>query len=268
GWTLEGLHKLHHNDDGSLLLTMGNRSAWVYQPDLAGGFRTPSGDFAILTANPDGSFTRTTEEGMRYDFDARGLLTTMADRNGNPTTYAYDTEGRLDRITDPVGLPTSFRYFAGRLQSITDPALRTTRFLHDAEGNLRSITDPDGATRSFTYAPGSHLLTGQTSKRGFPTAYAYDFAGRLTGSILPDATPKSATPRDVAGLIDPTSGEGTEDHPAPPPPLLADLGSTTVDGRGHGTRYETDAFGRTTEERDAAGRMTTDVPLAFSKYLI
>ncbi|MCI0545130.1 MAG: hypothetical protein L0Z49_11910, partial [Actinobacteria bacterium] len=179
----------------------------------------------------------------------------MADRNGNRTTYAYGTEDRLDRITDPVGLPTTFRYFAGRLQSITDPALRTTRFTHDAEGNLRSITDPDGATRSFAYASGSHLLTGQTSARGHTSAYAYDFAEREHPARC------DLQERQPARCRGPHRHRERGRDGGPPRPRRSWPISRAPRsmGGGHGTRYETDAFGRTTEELDAAGRITQTV---------
>ena len=65
---------------------------------------------------------RTFKDGIRHQYDARGLLTAVIDTNGNTTAYAYDAQDRVVSITDPTGRATTFVYTGGRLASITDPA--------------------------------------------------------------------------------------------------------------------------------------------------
>ena len=108
--------------------------------------------------NPDGTYTRTFKDGVKINFNALGLQTSVIDRNANTTTYSYDGSARLISITDPVGLITTFNYAGGKLQSITDPAGRQTTFQYDSAGTLMRITNPDATFVTYAYDGKGHII--------------------------------------------------------------------------------------------------------------
>jgi len=218
-------------------------------------FVTPKGDFSRLEEHTDGTFTRFLKNGTRIHFNAQGLQTSVVDRNGNATTYDYDGSDRIETVMDPVGLVTTYHYAGAYLARITDPANRDTLFEHDPEGNLTKITDPDGSEREFTY-DARHRMTSKTSKRDHVSLYEYNAAGRLMKSTGPDGFTREFTSGEVAGLVDPASGAGTEGNPATI--TLPDaVQHTFTDGRNKVTTFTTDSFGRTNSRLDPLGRQTT-----------
>ncbi|MBI4355825.1 MAG: VCBS repeat-containing protein, partial [Candidatus Omnitrophica bacterium] len=248
------------NGDTLLDLAVGNGfddtvSILLGEPGVLIGFQSPPGDFSTLKENTDGTFTRTLKDRTQVNFDARGLQTSVAERNGHTTTYAYDPTDRLERITDPVGLVTRLTYLGDHLSSSTDPAGRTTVFDHDTDGNLLRIIDPDGSTRQFTY-DARHRLRSQTSQRNLMTTYDYNVAGRNIQANLPDGSTRKISPSETIGLVNLSTGLGTQTNPAP---LVfpAETVATFTDGNGHVTRFTTDRFGASTSVTDALTRQTT-----------
>ena len=224
--------------------------------DLNEGFQSPPGDFSTVTQNPDGSFTRVLRYGTTIEFDSQGRQVSRTDRNGNTTTYQYDAQDRLDTITDPVGLETTFDYGGGtNLSKITDPVGRETLFEINGAGDLTKITDPDLSTREFTYDE-RHRLVQQQSKRGFHTQYEYNFAGRHVKATRPDTSTRQVSPSEVIGLVDPTSGLGTDTNPAPVIQPTEVVGTVT-DGKDQVAPFKTDALGNATVRTDALGRTIT-----------
>jgi len=130
-----------------------------------------------------------------------------------------------------------------------------TGFEHDADGNLTKIVDPDLSEREFAYDQ-THRLTGQTSKRGFATAYDYDFAGRFAQSNLPDGATRRLTAAQTVGLVDTSGGEGGAGAPAPvvrPDDVMASF----TDGNGNARETTLNEFGSPTGLQDALGRTMT-----------
>jgi len=173
------------------------------------------GDFSRLSENSDGSFTRHMKDGTLKEYNSNGVLTSIADRNGNVEAYTHDSLGRLILITDPVGLETILTYgddgsCQGILLSVSDPANRLTQFQHDNQCNLVSITDPGGATKEYQY-DNQHLVLQQTSPRGtettdttdFITKYEYDFSGRFVQSTLPDDSTRRLVSNQSIGIVPP-----------------------------------------------------------------
>ena len=218
-----------------------------------GSHRSPAGDRSTLFRNPDTTYVRTLTNGTQYVYDAAGRLTSVTDRNGNATTYTYDPSGRLETITDPVGLETTFVYVGGLLASITDPASRTTLFEHDTVGHLLSVTLPDGAEREFTYD--EHRMVTQTDERDFTTSYEYDAVGRLARSFWPDGSQRAASNAQSVGLVDLSSGFGTESNPAPVT-RPADAAASFTDGEERSITMKGDTFGQPMELTDRAGLTT------------
>ncbi len=219
-----------------------NDPAWItydpYNRDPRGDYLIPVTEHSLLFNNPDGTYTRKLKNGDEINFNAQGLQTSVVEKNGNTTNYEYDGQGKLISITDPVGLVTTLTYSGDKIASVTDPAGRITNFETDGSGNLTKITDPDGAFRLFTY-DSNHRLTSQTSKRGFVTTYQYNFAGKNIGATRPDGSTVSMSPQWMVGLVDPSTGLGTQNNPAPAV-LPSAVKAASTDGNGKTTpRYST-----------------------------
>ena len=190
-------------------------------------------------------------------FAADGLLSTRTDRNGNTTQYQYNPDNTLAQITDPVGLATVFVYANGKLRQVTDPGARVSTFAYDSAGNLTRVTFPDGTFRQFAYDD-RHLMVWNEDERGNRSMATYDAFGRVIQGELPDGTIRLAANQNAVGLIDLSSGQGTESDPVPVSRLI-DVQSNYVDGRGNISQQRNDAHGRSILTVDELGRVTTHV---------
>ena len=258
GWSIAGLARLWPLSGGAILEQAGGTSLWFAAGSTAGTFTTPAGDFSTLVQNTDGSFTRTLHDGTRIDFDSAGRQTTIAERNGNTTTYAYSTDGALLSITDPFGSATTFAYTGGKVDEITDPAGRTTSLAYDG-GLLAGITDPDpdGAgplaapVISLAYDTAGHL-TDWTDPLAHTTTFLYNFAGRVSTVLRADASAEHVLPAQLVGLARP--GFGTSANPAPAVLAGQMFANTTDPNNGAwNTRLDDLGFGLATEKVDPLG---------------
>lgn len=177
-----------------------------------GVLRSSIVDASTLTENEDGSYTRRMKEGLIYEFNADGLLTSTRDPNGNTVSFQYDLEQRLTRITDPMGKQTRLEYVSGKLSKVTDPADRETLFVVDANGDLTSITFPDGSTRTFQYDD-RHLMVSQTDQRDFSTTYEFNSAGQFNRSTKHNGSVRELVPSQEVGFVDPGGAAGKKDSP-------------------------------------------------------
>jgi len=260
GWHIQGLERIRRLGIDRLgaiaerMIIDGASQAIRFRPDGAGGFVTPSGDFSNLIDTGSG-YERRFPNGTVKTYAGDGRQLTETDRNGNTTTYTYDGDGRLTEIADPVGLKTTFAYFAGKLTRITDPAGRVTAFEHDAFGNLTRIVEPDGGTRTFAYDAPKGRVVAQTNERGFVTQYQYNQFGRLESAHRPDGSSSTARATTQVGLIDPATGNGTEQNPAQAV-LTDNVEALLFDSNNNLTKFKMDRRGEVVERIDAIGRVT------------
>jgi RHS repeat-associated protein len=220
-------------------------------------FTGPMGDTSTLLHNLDGTWTRSYADGTVVRFDTAGRETSVADRNGNTTSYAYvatgPAAGALQTVSDPVGLVTTLAYDAnGHLSTVTDPAGRVTRFTVDAGGNLTQITDPDNAVTQYGYGtPANHRITTETNPNNHTATAHYDSFGRLSSETLFDGT--STTQVGAAleqGLLAP-GGSG-------PLPLPSNFTGTVTDPNGHATSLLFDNMNDVIGTTDGNGKSTSD----------
>ena len=259
GWAIAGLQRLYpHESTGKVLLTDGTETLLAFEPseENPDRFLPPSTDYSVLLRNSDGTYSRQMKDGTAYEFDNRGLLISVSDRNGNNTVYTYDSADRLIRITDPVDNAFMLSYSAGKLSSVSDPLNRMTRFEHDSRGNLIAIIEPNGDRRTFEYADNDHLMVAQTDQRDNRKQYNYDNARRVTAAILPDSSQLSFTIGDVKGLPDLSGGNGTRNQPLAAPPLQEEVANILLDQNGNSTRTEVDINDIPIKHLDSVGRTT------------
>ncbi|HUG66855.1 MAG TPA: Ig-like domain-containing protein, partial [Pirellulaceae bacterium] len=274
GWSIAGLQQVFEDTSSltgrfanSVLLVDGDGTELLFRIDFESEeprYISPPGDFSSLEKLGDGTFRRTMTNGMVYQFDSDGKLSTVTDRNRNEIRYEYDGVGNIERIIDPVGLEITFTYVNGRVAEIEDPAGRKTLLAYDDAGNLQQITDPDAATRTFGYDV-DHLLRSETNKRGHTETVDYDSAGRVVSGVRADGSRVQLRAAQSQGLFD--SARTTNLDGLPLAVADFDPSASVVDGNGRVMNYEltpsglarsaSDSLGqRYALERDARNRVT------------
>lgn len=153
-------------------------------------------------------------------FSAEGLLSAIADRNGNALQISYDSTGFVTAITDASGRVISFTKGAnGRVASVSDPSGRIFRFEYNTQGQLITYRDSGGAATTFQYTvasadpggggavPKSRLSSITDANGNTQTRLSYDTSGRVsqwidqqeTWSFSYNPTARTTTKRDTAG---------------------------------------------------------------------
>ncbi|MBI4889975.1 MAG: RHS repeat protein, partial [Acidobacteria bacterium] len=249
----------------AILLESGSGSVIRFTP-LGGGYSSASAPELQLTRDGTG-YTLRSGDGTLRKFDNGGRLLSLADRNGNGQTYSYDSAGRLTAIADGAGAVVTFTYNgAGRITAVQDHAGRRASYEYDSAGNLVSAVGVGQQRTSFEYAghtmkrmtpagegpmnfeysadgraaangrQGGSLVEfvygqGQTVLKEGDAATAYEFnaAGQVTGTVLPDGATKRQGWND-AGRI-----------------------AWLTDELGHRTSYTHDAAGRVLTKTDPLG---------------
>ena len=175
----------------TVTIIQGDGQYLSFTRDANGAYNAPSEDFSTLVHLFDGSWVRTSPQGMREWYSAGGRLERMEDRNGNSHTLDYEPNGqilpagawgltdRLARITDASGGVYQFGYGAdGYVNRVTDPSGRSYQVTHDAAGNLTSISDALGRVTSYEY-DANHLLMRVVYPEGDDVNLSYDERRRL-----------------------------------------------------------------------------------------
>ena len=244
-------------------------------------------DYTFLAFDDEtGTFVRHYVDGREVHFTTDGLHDYTLNPDGRRLSYTYNADGSVDTMEISVpGAPSTwvwdFTYQNGKLDSIIDPAGRTTDFTVNEQGHLTQVNFIGGNSESFFY-DSRGLMTQHVDKDGSVTSLTYDEFGRVqthtdpirevynpeTGAMEWTAEVKTFTPSDTSyDLINQRTGIGDPDNPLNPPvPRSDDL----VDGvdysrggqSGHTNKWGnwmdvTDALGRTiTYERDRANNPT------------
>ncbi|MCB1775730.1 MAG: hypothetical protein KDI88_19110, partial [Gammaproteobacteria bacterium] len=213
GWSTTYDQRLVETTNGDALFAIcregsGKRERFVRNPD--GSFTSPPALQATLVKLPDGTYTLTGTDGTRRRFDTAGMLTAVADNNGNALTVSYDDTGFITALTDASGRQLLLTKGAdGRVASVTDPAGRVVQYGYDALGNLTSVVDPLGNTTVYAYDD-AHNLTRVTDARGNVVHQAsYDTSDRVTSyleegqtwSVVYSPAENKTTKTDASGNV-------------------------------------------------------------------
>jgi len=155
-------------------LSFGSGTATVTLPDgspvvatLSGGsYSVPGYADSTFVKNGDGTYTFVYQQTETYHYTSTGLLSSIADANGESTTLTYNGSNQLTTITDAAGRTITLTYGSnGLISSATDPLSRVTDYAYDSSNNLTSVTDPLSRVTSFTY-DSSHLMLTMTLPNG------------------------------------------------------------------------------------------------------
>jgi YD repeat-containing protein len=147
-----------------------------------------------------------------YKFDGSGRHTETRSTLTNAVLYrfAYDAKGLLKSATDVDGDITSIeRDGVGKPTAIIAPDGQRTNLGLDANGYLAQVTNPANESHNMSYTANG-LLTRFTTPEGHANSYEYDSLGRLTKDTDPvlGGWTLNRTEQTVGFTTTMTSGEG------------------------------------------------------------
>jgi RHS repeat-associated protein len=133
--------------------------------DTAGNLLTHSDDIGTLAL---------------HTYDAKGLVTSSKDGNGNEVRFGYDTNGFQNSRTIAFGTPqaatwTSVRTELGWMFSETNPLQEPTRLSHNLYGQVTRTEDAIGRNFTRLYDANGNL-TDESDGNGVLTKYQYNAA--------------------------------------------------------------------------------------------
>ncbi len=178
-------------------------------------------------------------------YDAYGNVTSETDPLGRQSATAYNAQGNVTTMTDPAGHVTTNTYDgSGQLTRITDAAGQAIALGYASDGSLGSIADKAGHATRYQYAKinGTTLKQSETAPDGTVTTYAYDSAGRVTGSTRAIVT---VAGQPASAVVETTAYDANGNA------------TSRTNAAGATTTYQYDAAGQLTQETDSQGRKTT-----------
>ena len=255
GWSTSWQLALSKNSDGTIDVGLGDgQLTATFQPDSQGGFVSPLQGYS-LTANADGTYTLTQNDGSFSVFSSSGALAYEQDTNGNRLTLSYNAAQQIVGIAASSGQSLTLAYnAAGRLSTLTDSAGRVTTYSYDPSNQfLLSVTGPGGMT-SYTYDPTTNGLTSITNPDGTHTYYSYDAQGRVASTSGDGGAGSIAFTYNGPGEV--TATNAVEDVTQSFYDFDGFL-AKTVDGLGNPVYNTYDVQGNLLTQTDAAGSTTT-----------
>ncbi|HYS55907.1 MAG TPA: DUF6531 domain-containing protein, partial [Thermoanaerobaculia bacterium] len=224
GWTFNYGEMLIDNSNGSITYRESDGTEHLFI-----NYVSPPGKHLALTPNASG-WTMRFKDGMQFTFDARGLLVSQQDLNGNAVTINRDPSGNITTIVDASGrTELTFTYAAGKITQVTDLSGRNVVYAYTGD-DLTSVTDTAGKSWPMTYGL-AHNMTSFADPLGNAQSYDYDADHRLMHHV--DASgAEEFFHYDIAGRQ-----------------------SVITDRRGGDRLIEFDDSGRATMEADPAGNV-------------
>ncbi|MGH7140012.1 MAG: hypothetical protein ACREHD_30095, partial [Pirellulales bacterium] len=192
GWDMPGLYRLFANSvsgvPAGLLLSTGDGGAWYYTQNEDGSFASPNGPFAFSTLTAvGGGWQLVTHEGLTFNFNSSGYLTSRVERTGETTSYAWSA-GELTAITDQFSRAVDLSYSSGLLSSIQDLAANSWTIAHSGT-DLTSISEPDPGNGEgapvWQYAYSGNYMSSEIDPNGNQASFVLDSFHRLSGTDLP-----------------------------------------------------------------------------------
>lgn len=147
---------------------------------------TVTTDYDNLDRKIKVTYPDTTFEQFQYTDNVTGAmkldLTSSRDRRGLWTYRHYNPNQKMDSITDPANRTTQYGWCTcGALTSITDPKLQTTTFYRDIQSRVYQKVFQDGTTIDYLYegqtapntASATSRLQSSTDAKSQRTNYTY-----------------------------------------------------------------------------------------------
>ncbi|MEM8831366.1 MAG: RHS repeat-associated core domain-containing protein [Cyanobacteria bacterium P01_G01_bin.19] len=162
----------------------GNQTNFTYEENFnqLTGFTNPLGNGIDYDYDESGNLTTITyEDGSTetFSYDANGDVTISVNRRGQEILYSYNDRGQIvSQINPDAEVPIEYTYDAqGNLDTVTD-GNGTIDLDYDDSDRLIKITYPNDRFLEYTYDEGDRR-TSLTDQDGNTVNYTYDDAGRL-----------------------------------------------------------------------------------------
>jgi YD repeat-containing protein len=204
--------------------------------------------------------TGTTEAAASsYNYDGRGLMTSMVDPRSKTTSYTYDLDGRVKTMTDAASGVTTYDYNAfGEVWKVTDARGNASYSWYDKAGRVTTTRDAENYLTTTSYTVFGEIASVKrwaTPATGTPvigtepvgsgtvatTQFTYDKAGRVLTSVNALNHTESYSYNSFGDRISVTNRAST-------------VTSYTIDRLGRVTRESVNAA---TANINAAGTVTT-----------
>ena len=169
-------------DDNSGTIVVQNPDGRMdgYTPNSSGGYDAPQGIYDTLTV-VSGLYKVTHKDRSVYNFNAKGLISSIVSPNGNAITMTYDSNDFLTAITDSSSRSLTLTYdSAGMLTTVSDPASRTVTYSYDALGNLTKVTNQNNEVTKYEYDADHHITKLTDPRNNAVVNNVYDNEGRVT----------------------------------------------------------------------------------------
>lgn len=132
----------------------GEAISFVKLPD--GSYARPLNNASDLELS-GGTYIMTNPQGVKFNFNSDGDISTIVYPFGVIITYTY-TSGKLTSVTNGLGRTLTFTYTGERITSISDGNSRTVGFSYDGAGNLDAATDPEGEGITYEYDSNNRMI--------------------------------------------------------------------------------------------------------------
>jgi|GEM_PF-273034 len=173
-----------------VLAAPGGSFVCLKQPD--GSYTTP-GSFPGTLTLASGQYSFKTPQGVQYNYNSAGQLSTIVYPYGVTVTYTYNGSGQLSTISNGMGRTLTLNYTGSKLTSVTDGTGRSISYSFDGSSNLTQMLDQNSKAYTFSYDQPGRLT--QIFKPQNPTTAivtnVYDSLSRV--KTQSDARGKSAT---------------------------------------------------------------------------
>lgn len=164
---------------------------------------------SILTQNTDDTYTVTSSDQTKYNFNENFELTTIQDQKGNSVTYSYDGSGRLTTISDANSHQLTLAYNSQNLiLNVTDWANRSYEYAYDSTGRLTSVKDPRNNTTTYGYDSNSKLTTITDRVGNVVMSNTYSSDSRLATQTNASGITKTNSYDNVNKVITQTDNNG------------------------------------------------------------
>ncbi|ARU42344.1 hypothetical protein CCB80_14780 [Armatimonadetes bacterium Uphvl-Ar1] len=240
---------------GSAIVRYGDGTQHPYTETTPGVFDAPPGIHDTLVKNSNNTWTITSKDRSKLEFNTAGRLTAVKDKNNNTVTVTRNAGQKITSISDGTGRSLTFTYDSwGLIATVTDPTSRVWSLTHDWNNDLTGITYPSLNsqlhTRGFTYDGLSNIQT-ETDLRGKVWSFGYDSSERLTGFMNPLGQSWSWSYTNTASTMTQPNGKTVVHN------YSSGLIASKVDQAGFSTAYVYDADRNVTSFTDKRGKVWT-----------
>ncbi len=154
-----------------------------------------------------------------FEYDGRGRLSAIVDRDGDKSTISRDVDGNPVSLTSNNGVIWGFKTAENMLVEVTSPENETHKFSYSKQGLMDSMQTPRGERSEFSYGDTGRLIEDRQPNGGvsklerddrFPLVTFTSAEGRQTEYFFPTSEdPNRSTSTTTGEIWSSTSNSGS-----------------------------------------------------------